>query len=91
MTVTLVVPAPLRDCTGGRREIAASGATLREVLDDLAQRLPALERRLRDERGVLRQHILVFVDGVSVRGAGDLDTPVCDGTEVFLAPAVSGG
>lgn len=91
MTSRLVVPAALRDCTGGRSEVDVQGATLRDVFDDLAARLPALERRLRDERGLLRQHVLVFVDGASVRGAGELDTPVHDGAEVFVAPAVSGG
>ena len=91
MTVTLVVPAALRSCAGGSREVAIDGATLGDVFDQLAQRLPVLERRLRDERGALRPHVLVFVDGVMVRGVADLDTPVHDGTEVFIAPAVSGG
>lgn len=91
MSVTVVVPTPLRDCTGGRQRVAASGATLGEVLDDLAVRLPALERRLRDERGSIRPHVLVFVDGVGVRGSGDQTTPVREGAEVYVAPAVSGG
>jgi len=85
----MVVPAALRSCAGGAREVAVEGATLREALDDLAARLPVLERRLRDERGMLRPHVLVFVDGVMVRS--DLDTPVRDGTEVVVTPAVSGG
>jgi molybdopterin synthase sulfur carrier subunit len=91
MTVTLVVPAALRHCTGGSREVAVEGATLGVILDELAQSLPALERRLRDERGQLRPHVLVFVDGVMIRGGADFDTPLHDGTEVFIAPAVSGG
>ncbi|HEY2705942.1 MAG TPA: MoaD/ThiS family protein [Candidatus Dormibacteraeota bacterium] len=91
MRVTLVVPAALRSCADGLREVALEGATLGGVLDDLAQRLPVLERRLRDERGHLRPHVLVFVDGVMVGDTPGLDTPVDDGTEVFIAPAVSGG
>jgi len=91
MTATLSVPAALRDCAGGLREVPVKGATLRDVLDDLAERFPVLERRLRDERGVLRPHVNVFVDGVMVRGAAGLDTPIRDGTAVFIAPAVSGG
>lgn len=91
MSCRLVLPAQLRDAAGGRGEIEAQGATLRAVLDDLAARLPGLERRLRDERGELRQHVLVFVDGVSVRGEAEQETPVREGAEVFVAPAVSGG
>ncbi len=91
MTARLVVPASLRTAAGGGREVAVEGATLRLCLDDLARRVPVLERRLRDERGALRPHVLVFVDGVMVQAGGDLDTPVHEGAEVFVAPAVSGG
>jgi molybdopterin converting factor small subunit len=91
MSSRLVLPSALRNCADGRREIEVQGATLREVLDGLATHLPVLERRLRDERGQLREHVLVFVDGVGVRGAAELDTPVRDGAEVYVAPAVSGG
>jgi molybdopterin converting factor small subunit len=91
VTARLVVPAALRASAEGRREVAVEGDTLRDVLDDLAQRMPVLERRIRDERGLLRPHVLVFVDGVMVRGGTGLDHPVHDGTEVLVAPAVSGG
>ena len=91
MSARLVVPATLRTCAGGAREVDGEGTTVREVLDDIARRLPVLERRIRDERGELRPHVLIYVDGVSVRGGEGLDTPVGDGTEVFVAPAVSGG
>ena len=91
MSCRVVVPTALRDAAGGKHEVEGQGATLRAVLDDLAERMPLLERRLRDERGELRQHVLVFVDGVSVRGGAEQDAPVGEGSEVFVAPAVSGG
>ena len=90
MTARLVVPSALRTASGGLREVEVSGATLRDVLDDLAARHPVLERRIRDEQGALRPHVLVFVDGVMCRTA-ELDVPVRDGSEVHVAPAVSGG
>ena len=91
MSSRLVVPAPLRALADGASVVEVQGATLRALLDDLAERMPLLERRLRDERGQVRPHILIFVDGADVRGSAGLDTPVRDGAEVFLAPAVSGG
>jgi molybdopterin synthase sulfur carrier subunit len=87
----LLLPAPLRRYAGEQVEVAISGSTLGAALDDLAKRLPQLERKLRDERGELRPHVLMFVDGVGVRGAGGMETPMSDGAEVFVAPAVSGG
>jgi molybdopterin converting factor small subunit len=90
-TCRVVIPSALRESAGGRGEVEACGETLRAVLDDLGRRMPLLERRLRDEQGQLRQHVLVFVDGVGVRGALEQDAPVREGAEVFVAPAVSGG
>ena len=43
------------------------------------------------ELGEVRPHVNIFVDGEDVRFSGGLDTPVGDGAEVFLIPAVSGG
>jgi sulfur-carrier protein len=91
MSSRLVLPAPLRRYAEDRHEVEVSGGTLGAVLDDLAARLPQLERRLRDERGELRPHVLMFVNGVSVRTGAVMDTPVAEGAEVFVAPAVSGG
>ena len=91
MNPRLLLPTPLRQYADGRAELEISSGTLGSALDELATRLPVLERRLRDERGELRPHVLVFVNGVSVRGGAGLDTPVPDGAEVFVAPAVSGG
>lgn len=91
MSSRLVVPAPLRALADGASMVEVQGATLRALLDDLADRLPMLERRIRDERGQVRPHVLVFVDGADVRGCAGLDTPVREGAEVFVAPAVSGG
>ena len=91
MSSRLLVPAPLRTLADGASVVEVKGATLRALLDDLAERLPLLERRLRDERGQIRPHVLVFVDGADVRSVAGMDTPVGDGAEVFVAPAVSGG
>jgi molybdopterin converting factor small subunit len=91
VTARLVVPSALRSSAGGAKEVVVEGATLRALLDDLGVRMPGLERRIRDERGVLRPHVLVFVDGLMVRGEAGMETAVPEGCEVLIAPAVSGG
>jgi sulfur-carrier protein len=91
VTARLLLPAALRRYAGEDAEVEIRGGTLGAALDELAERLPQLERRLRDEQGLLRPHVLLFVDGVSVRGGVPMETPVRDGAEVFVAPAVSGG
>lgn len=91
MTSRLVLPAALRRYAGEQAEVDICSGTLGEALDELAERLPQLERRLRDEQGQLRPHVLMFVNGVSVRSGAPMETPVSEGAEVFVAPAVSGG
>jgi len=91
VSATLVLPGVLREHAGGRRTLPVRGATVREVLDRLAVDWPALERRLRDEQGGLRPHVLIFVDGLNVRDALGLETAVPEGAELYVAPAVSGG
>ena len=82
------IPTPLRSYTGEQAHVAADGATVAEVLDDLDRQFPGLRFRVIDEQGRLRQHMKVFVGDEAVR---DLDTPVPDDAEVTLMQALSGG
>ena len=84
------VPPVLRTEAGGAREVEASGSTVREVLDDLATRLPALGARVY-ENGAIQSFVNVYVDGEDVRTRDGLDTPVRDSSTVILLPAMAGG
>jgi molybdopterin synthase sulfur carrier subunit len=89
--VTVVrVPPVLREEAGGAREVQASGATVRELLDDLVVRLPALGSRVYAE-GAIQPFVNVYVDGEDVRTRGGLDTPVRDSSTIILLPAMAGG
>jgi molybdopterin converting factor small subunit len=94
--VTVVVPRALRRFSDGERrlelELAPTGqATVATVLAALAERYPGVRERTVDERGEVRRHVNVFVDDESVRYADGLATPVHDGAEITILPAVSGG
>ena len=84
------VPPVLREEAGGAREVEASGATLRELLEDLSSRLPALSDRIYDGSEI-RSYVNVYVDGEDVRTRDGLDTPVREGATVVLLPAMAGG
>jgi molybdopterin converting factor small subunit len=84
------VPPVLRAEAGGAREVEASGSTLRELLEDLSVRLPALGTRVYGE-GEIRSFVNVYVDGEDVRTRDGLDTPVRDSSTVILLPAMAGG
>jgi sulfur-carrier protein len=65
--------------------------TVGAVLDAVAERHPAIGRRVRDEAGTLRRHVNVFVGADNARDLDGTDTVVPDGAEMALLPAVSGG
>ena len=89
-SVVVRVPPVLRAEAGGAREVQASGANVREVLEDLTQRLPALGTRVYGE-GAIQSFVNVYVDGEDVRTRDGLDTPVRDSSTVILLPAMAGG
>jgi molybdopterin converting factor small subunit len=80
----------LRDEAGGAREVEAAGANVRELLEDLTKRLPALGTRVYGD-GAIRSFVNVYVDGEDVRTRDGLDTPVRETSTVILLPAMAGG
>ena len=84
------VPPVLRAEAGGEREVEASGATVRELLEDLSSRMPALGSKVYGE-GEIQSFVNVYVDGEDVRTRNGLDTPVRDSSTVILLPAMAGG
>jgi sulfur-carrier protein len=84
------IPPTLRAETSGEREVEASGRTVRELLDDLMGRFPALRGHLLEE-DELAPFVNVYVEGEDVRTRDGLDTPVDDGSQVILLPAMAGG
>ena len=87
------VYATLRPIVGGRKVVLADGnvATVRDVIDGLVTRFPALRERLLSPEGEIRPYVAVMVDGRDVRHLGGLDAAVCAGAEVDIFPPVAGG
>ena len=73
------------------REVEAWGETLRDVLDDLAGRYPALGRQVLEDGDEIAAFVNVYVNSEDVRTLQGLDTPVSAGSTVILLPAMAGG
>jgi molybdopterin converting factor small subunit len=84
------IPPTLREQTGGERELPAEGDTVRELLDDLMGRFPALRRQLVEDDD-LAPFVNVYVEGEDVRTREGLETEVRPGSTVILLPAMAGG
>jgi sulfur-carrier protein len=91
MGVLVKIPTQLRAAAGGEAEANVDGATVQEVLDGLFQRHEELRERLADDDGSLRRFVNVYVSGEDIRFLDGLATPVSDGAEVTILPAVAGG
>ncbi|QIX25700.1 MoaD/ThiS family protein [Nocardioides sp. JQ2195] len=91
MSVSVRIPTILRTYTGGESEVSAEGATLAEVLDDLDANHAGIKARVLDDNGALRRFVNVYVGNEDVRFLENLETPVKDGTQVSIIPAVAGG
>jgi molybdopterin synthase sulfur carrier subunit len=93
VAVLFVISGALRQFAGNRGEVrlAAAAGPLSQALAQLWTACPAVRDRVLTERGHVRQHVNIFVDGEDIRYTGGLETTVRDGAEVFLVPAVSGG
>jgi molybdopterin converting factor small subunit len=87
---TIRIPPTLRSETGGERQVPAQGDTVRELLDDLMTRFPALRTQLVADDDIA-PYVNVYVEGEDVRTLDGLETPVAFGSTVILLPAMAGG
>jgi sulfur-carrier protein len=91
MAVLVKIPAQLRAAAGGEAEAEVEGATVQEVLDGLFKRHEELRTRISDDDGSLRRFVNVYLAGEDIRFLDGLATPVADGAELTILPAVAGG
>lgn len=93
MSVTVRIPTYLASFADGRSSVVIESAPMdtSALLNALWELHPGLRDRIIDEQGEVRQHINIFVGEESIRFASGLKTPVPDGSEVLIVPAVSGG
>jgi molybdopterin converting factor small subunit len=87
---TVRIPPTLRAEVGGERQVSATGATVRAILDDLIERFPGLRTQLVEDDDIA-PFVNVYVEGEDVRTLDGLETAVKDGATVILLPAMAGG
>ena len=91
MAVTVRIPTPLQRLTNGSAEVQCEGTTVSNLLADLEKRHPGIKERICDETGKLRRFVNVFVNEEDIRFLQSDQTPVKDGDEVSIIPAIAGG
>jgi sulfur-carrier protein len=84
---TVALRAPLKDLAGGNSEVSLDGATVGDVLRALEREWPKTTGWILDERGCVRQHVNVFLNGERVRE----DATVRASDRMHVLPSITGG
>ena len=90
MAVRIQIPTPMRQHTDGKATVEASGGSVQAVLEDLGQKFPGISQRI-FENGQVRRFVNLYLNDEDVRYLDNLNTPVKDGDELSIIPAVAGG
>lgn len=91
MGVRVRIPTPLKKLAGEQDIVLADGNSVGEVIQWLTETYPGLKERLRDEQGEVRRFINIYVNDEDIRFNQNLETPVKDGDQISIIPAIAGG
>src|SRR5258705_11372598 len=91
MSVTISIPAPLRQYAAGQSQIVVEAKTAGEALDLLTSDHAALRRHLFNDQNVLRNFVNVYLNDEDIRHASGPNTPVKDGDSIMIVPSIAGG
>ena len=91
MAVSIRIPTPMRNLTGGASEVSVEGSTLNDAIKALDAAHPGVAERVLDDSGALRRFVNVYVGDEDVRFLDGLDTVLVDGASISIIPAVAGG
>jgi molybdopterin synthase sulfur carrier subunit len=91
MPITVRVPTPLRTLTQGAAETNVAASSVSELITRLEEAHPGFRERLLDDKGKIRRFINIYLNDEDIRFLKSLDTPLKDGDEVTIVPAIAGG
>ena len=91
MAKTVRIPTPLRKLTNSEELVEVNAGTVGEVIVELQNRFPGIQERLVDEKGEVRRFVNVYVNEEDIRFLKNQETPLKDGDEISIIPAIAGG
>ena len=85
------IPTPLRKLTNNEELVEVNAATIGAAIQELQARFPGIAERLVDEKGEVRRFVNVYVNEEDIRFLQNRETPLKDGDEISIIPAIAGG
>jgi len=89
--ITLKIPTPLRNYTGGKSEVSVRGEKISDALNDLLIQFPAIKPHIFNEGGNLRPFVNLFVGESNIKDLHGIETELKDGDKLMLIPSIAGG
>ena len=91
MPIKVRIPTPLQKLTKDKAEVEVQATDVCALIEDLEKKFPGIKSRLCDEKGNLRRFINIYVNEEDIRFLNLDKTPLKDGDEVSIIPAIAGG
>src|ERR1041384_7646052 len=91
MPANVRIPTPLRKLTNNEELVVIQAGDISAAIEELQTRYPGIQERLVDESGAVRRFVNVYVNEEDIRFLQNLQTPIKDGDEVSIIPAIAGG
>ena len=91
MAVKVLIPTPLQKFTENNATIECSASSVGDLIESLEASFPGIKARLCDEEGAPRRFLNFYVNSEDIRFLDGTKTPLKDGDEVSIVPAVAGG
>ncbi|HVX86121.1 MAG TPA: MoaD/ThiS family protein [Phycisphaerae bacterium] len=91
MAVKVRIPTPLRTLTNGVDIVELQGSTVGGLLNELSGKFEGMDKRLFKQPGELNRFVNVYVNDEDIRFLENLETPIKDGDDVSIVPAIAGG
>jgi molybdopterin synthase sulfur carrier subunit len=91
MPTKVRIPTPLRKLTNDEEVVEVTAGTVGAAIAELQSRYPGIKERLLDDGGAVRRFVNVYVNEEDIRFLENQQTPIKDGDEVSIIPAIAGG
>ena len=91
MPTKVLIPTPLRKLTNNEETVEVNAKSVGEAIAELQARFPGIQERLVDEKGEVRRFVNVYVNQEDIRFLKNRETPLKDGDEISIIPAIAGG
>lgn len=91
MSIKVRIPTPLQKYTNNQGEVSVDATNIRSLIESLEKNFPGIKERICDETGKVRRFINIYVNEEDIRFLQMDQTPIKDGDEISIIPAIAGG